>query len=141
MKLTRYTDYSLRVLMYLGIHQNQRVTANHISENFNISRNHLMKIIQSLSKRGYIHTYRGNSGGIMLAQLPAEIVIGKVVREMERKLDPIDCFNPTCPIVGACRLQDVLGEARDAFFGALDRYTLADLLENQNVLAGLLVSG
>ena len=135
MKLTRFTDYSLRVLIYLGIRKDARVTEGEIAKRFNISPNHLMKIVQHLSREGYLQTSRGRQGGVRLATSPASINIADVVRSTESTHDVINCFEPHCPIVGACRLQGALGQARDAFFAVLDAYTLESLLRNEQELA------
>lgn len=127
MQLTRYTDYSLRVLMYLAIHPDRLATISEISEAYGISRNHLVKVVHELGSRGYVRTQRGKAGGLTLGRAPDQINIGDVVRHMEKTLEVVNCTAPACPIRSACDLTSVLFEARDAFLGALDRYTLADI--------------
>ena len=134
MHLTRYTDYALRVLMYTGARQGQRVTITEVAEVYDISRNHLVKVVNTLGHQGYLQTTRGKGGGIRLGMAPEEIVVGRVVRAMEEQLEIIDCAGSQCPILGPCRLSGALDEALEAFLAVLDRYTLAYLLGNQGQL-------
>lgn len=100
MQLTLYTDYSLRVLLYLGIHKNEKATINEIADYFKISRNHLVKVVHNLAVCGYIHTVRGKGGGMSLARPAEEINIGDVVRHTEPNFHVVECFNPQtthCP--------------------------------------------
>ncbi|HYW02804.1 MAG TPA: Rrf2 family transcriptional regulator [Gammaproteobacteria bacterium] len=141
MHLTRYSDYSFRVLIYLGLAQGQRCTIKEISEHYRISRNHLVKVVHRLGTLGYIRTIRGKKGGIMLARAPDELNLGEVARRTEDNLALVECFNPAtnaCCITPACRLRDVLSEALQAFLAVLDRYTLADLLQRPDELRELL---
>lgn len=135
MRLTQYTDYSLRVLIYLGLRPERRCTIREISEAYDISRNHLMKVVQQLAAEGYVESTRGVGGGLMLAHPPDHLGVGDVVRAMEPDLGLVECMRPTneCVITGACRLYGMLNEARDAFLEVLDNYTLADILEPQLV--------
>jgi Rrf2 family nitric oxide-sensitive transcriptional repressor len=132
MHLTRHTDYALRVLMYVGARQGQRVTITEVAEAYGISRNHLVKVVNALGHQGYLQTTRGKGGGIRLGLPPGEIGVGRVVRAMEEQLEIIDCAGSECPILGPCRLSGVLDEALEAFLAVLDRYTLAYLLGNQD---------
>ncbi|WP_018866361.1 MULTISPECIES: Rrf2 family transcriptional regulator [unclassified Thioalkalivibrio] len=142
MQLTRYTDFSLRVLMYLTVQpREQRVTVSDISEQFAIPRNHLVKIVHQLGQKGYIITRRGKGGGISLACEPAEINVGSVIRDMEPNLNVVDCENPVCPILPGCQLRGVLNDARDAFLAVLDRYTIADVTQAPDYLYELLHPG
>ncbi|WP_018140060.1 Rrf2 family transcriptional regulator [Thioalkalivibrio sp. ALJ7] len=139
MQLTRYTDFSLRVLMYLTVQpRNQRVTVSDISEQFTIPRNHLVKIVHQLGQKGYIITRRGKGGGISLACEPAEINVGSVVKDMEPNLNVVECENPICPILPGCQLRGVLNDARDAFLAVLDGYTIADVTQSPDYLFQLL---
>ncbi|MDZ7851618.1 MAG: Rrf2 family transcriptional regulator [Halomonas sp.] len=133
MHLTRFTDYSLRVLMYLAAKDEQRSTISEIAARFNISRNHLMKVVQDLNHQGYITSIRGKNGGLLLKRAPATISLGKLVRDTERDLKLVECFgdNNECVITPACRLRPILNEALAAFLAVLDQYTLADLLGPQ----------
>lgn len=139
MQLTRYTDYSLRVLIYLAVDkQKKRVTIDEIAQCFDIPRNHLVKIVHQLGKLGYLHTLRGKGGGITLAKAPHEMGLGRVVRDMEHNLEPVNCNKPACRLQPACGLRRVLQDARQAFLGTLDCYSLADLLGNAEQLRHLL---
>ena len=141
MRLTSFTDYSLRVLMYLATDPDRRATIAEIATTFDISRNHLMKVVQFLGQEGWLENVRGRTGGIELARAPEDINIGGVVRATEGDPLPAECFDRqhnTCAIVRACRLKGVLAEAVDAFNSVLDQYTLADLVTNRGSLARLL---
>lgn len=139
MQLTRYTDYSLRVLIFASLKaEDERITIADIAEHFQISRNHLLKVVHHLSKIGLLHTTRGKGGGIELGKPAAEICIGEVIRQVESNLDIIDCNEPPCPIQPACKLKGVLNEAAQAFLNVLDQYTLADLLDSPEQLKPLL---
>lgn len=137
MRLTTYTDYALRVLMYLGVTP-RLATVGEIARAYGISRNHLVKIVHELSSRGYVRTVRGRRGGIELGRPPAEINLGTVVRETETDLALVQCLRPgntgQCRVEGACVLRHALQGALDAFLHELDRYTLADLLEPRRQL-------
>ena len=131
MELTFYTDYSLRVLMYLGLRRPQLSMISGIAEDYRISRNHLMKVVHGLARGGFIRTYRGKGGGLILGRDPRDINIGALVRYTEGALKPAECFRGAdnrCAISGACRLAGILQEACDSFLATLDRYTLDDLL-------------
>ncbi len=128
MQLTRYTDYALRVLLYMGsIGTEQRATVADIADRYGIARNHLLKVVHKLGQLGYVRTIRGKGGGIELARHPTEISVGRVVRDMEARLHIIDCQEPPCPLHGACRLKGLLDEAAEAFLAVLDQHTLADV--------------
>ena len=137
MKLTRFTDYSLRVLIYLGIKENGRVTIREISDAYGISRNHLMKVVSLLTRMGYLDARRGPGGGIALARPPAEIVIADVVRDMEDDLNLVECFcdDCSCVIKPICELKSALQKALRAYLNTLEQYTLSDLLKPRNQLA------
>lgn len=127
MQLTRYTDYSLRVLLYLAVEPDRLATISEISNAYGISRNHLVKVVHELGGLGYVRTQRGKSGGLSLARDAGDINIGDVVRHTEKTLNVVNCSTPKCPILPACDLRGVLDEARDAFLAVLDRHTLNDL--------------
>ena len=138
MRLTRHTDYALRVLMYAAARNDRLVTITEVANAFGISRNHLVKVVNNLGHQGCLETVRGKGGGIRLSKAPGAISVGKVVRTMEEHLDIIDCTGSECPILVPCKLRTALGEARDAFMQVLDGYTLADLVANQaDILAAL----
>jgi Rrf2 family transcriptional regulator, nitric oxide-sensitive transcriptional repressor len=137
MRLTNYSDYSLRVLIYLATQEQPKLTnIKEISEVYNISKNHLMKIIFNLGKLGYIETIRGRSGGFRLAMDSADINIGAVIRQTEENFYLVECFddNNACVITPVCSLKHVLNNALEQFFKVLDQYTLADIAENQVML-------
>ena len=131
MQLTRYTDYSLRVLLYLAVHADRLVTISEISDAYGISRNHLVKVVHELGGLGFVRTQRGKSGGMELARPAAEINVGDVVRHTEKTLTVVNCNTPLCPIRPACELRDLLFDARDAFLAVLDQHTLRDLTERE----------
>jgi len=142
MQLTRYTDYALRVLMYVGIHTERMVTIAEIADVFDMSHNHLMKVVQELSARGYVKSTRGKNGGIELGRPAEEINIGEVVRHMESNFHIVECLDPgrsLCRIIPGCTLKKVLQEAVVAFQEVLNQYTLADLLKNRSTLGRLLI--
>jgi Rrf2 family nitric oxide-sensitive transcriptional repressor len=134
MRLTQYSDYSLRVLMYLGVRPGQLATIDEISQAYGISKAHLMKVVHELGRAGYLETVRGRGGGLRLAQDLAAIGVGDVVRHAEGHMDLVECFDPetnTCRIAPACALRGVLAEALEAFLATLDEYTLADLVSRR----------
>lgn len=142
MRLTTFSDYSLRVLMYLGVHDGRLATAGEIAATYGISENHLVKVVHHLARRGYIETTRGKGGGMRLARPPQKINVGEVVRGTEDSLTLVECFdqaNSDCRIEPACVLKGILGRALNAFFTVLDRHTLADLLVPKGKLARMLV--
>jgi Rrf2 family nitric oxide-sensitive transcriptional repressor len=141
MKLTAFTDYSLRVLIYLATEPDRRATIAEISAAFDIKANHLTKVVHHLAKCGWVATVRGKGGGLVLARPAGEICVGRVVRDTEGLAQPAECFSDEqshCAIVRSCRLKGVLAEAVDAFHAVLDRYTLADITRNREMLAQVL---
>jgi Rrf2 family nitric oxide-sensitive transcriptional repressor len=126
MRLTRYTDYAMRVLLYLGARPEKLCSIAEISSAYGISQNHLMKVVNDLARAGYVASVRGRSGGIRLGAAPEAINVGAVVRHTEDGFDLVDC--PNCLLAPACGLTGALGEALAAFMAVLDRYSLADLL-------------
>jgi Rrf2 family nitric oxide-sensitive transcriptional repressor len=141
MKLTSFTDYSLRVLIYLAAEPGRRATIAEIAGAFGISENHLTKVVHFLGKHGWLSNVRGKGGGLQLALAPDSIVIGQVVRATEGEAVPAECFGDqpdNCSIARICRLRGVLREAVEAFHAVLDGYTLADLVRNRSSLARVL---
>lgn len=135
MHITSYTDYSMRVLIYLATQdRDQLATIQDIADAYAISRNHLMKVVHQLNRKGYIETVRGKNGGMRLNLEPKAINIGVLVREMEPDLNLVECFAPdnACVITPACTLKNMLAEALDNFLKTLDRYTLADIITPQH---------
>jgi Rrf2 family nitric oxide-sensitive transcriptional repressor len=141
MRLTMYTDFSLRVLLFLGIKGTEKLsTVQEISDVYGISKNHLTKVTHELGKLGLIETIRGRGGGIRLNVDPKKINIGEVVRKTEDDFHLVECFNCAtnkCIITPACKLKGVLHEALNAYFKVLDSYTLADFVENNEGLAAI----
>jgi Rrf2 family nitric oxide-sensitive transcriptional repressor len=133
MHLTSFTDYSIRVLLYLAVKGEERATIDEIASTYNVSRHHVMKIVQELNQKGYLTAIRGKHGGLWLKRDPASIKLGALVRDTESEFGLVECFRDknACVITPACRLPPVLNEALEAFFAVLDRYTLADLLEER----------
>ncbi len=141
MQLTLYTDYSLRVLIYLGIRPEHQATISEIAQSYSISRNHLVKVVHNLANLGYIKTLRGRGGGMVLARPPEEINVGDVVRETEPNFNLVECFDKesnTCPISTCCALIMGLKVARKAFLEVLEGFTLADAVANREELGGFL---
>lgn len=137
MQLTRYTDYSLRVLVYLGMKTDGWATITELAEFYGVSRNHLVKVVHHLAQQGFIHTLRGKHGGMALARVPEQIRIGDVVRSTEPNFDIAECFNRTtsrCVLAPDCHLKSILNEANLAFLAVLDRYTIADTIADQALL-------
>ena len=141
MRLTRFTDYALRVLILLGLSADRLTTVGEISARYDISSNHLTKVVQKLAQCGYVETVRGKGGGIRLTREPAEIRLGDVVRDLEEDMTVVECFDQarnTCAIEQDCRLQSVLRDSLNAFLSELDRHTLADLTKPRRKLRFLL---
>ncbi|WP_260285934.1 RrF2 family transcriptional regulator [Peribacillus aracenensis] len=137
MRLTSYSDYSLRVLIYLASHDQSKLSnIKEISEVYQLSKNHLMKIVHNLGKLGYIETIRGRNGGFRLAKSPSEINVGELVRRTEEDFYLVECFkdHDNCVISPVCSLKFVLNNALDAFLKVLDQYTIADFSENKVML-------
>lgn len=133
MRLTQWTDYTLRVLMYCAASQEreQPVTISEVAEAHGISRSHLMKVVQQLAAQGLLDTTRGRGGGMRLMKPAREINLGAVVRATETDFDMVECFNADlnqCRMINRCRLQTVLADATQAYLAVLDGLTVADLV-------------
>lgn len=139
MRLTRYTDYALRLLIHLAVHDGKLCSISEISCAYGISQNHLMKVAHDLGRAGYVRAVRGRAGGLCLARRADEINVGEVVRHTEEGFDLVDC--PTCPISPACGLSVALAKALAAFMRVLDGHTLADLVAKRGALRELLAVG
>ena len=141
MRLTVYTDYSLRVLLYLGVRgQDYQATIQEIADAYNISKNHLMKVTYDLGQHGFIETIRGRGGGIRLVADAKTLTIGEIVRKTEDDFYLVECFNPAnslCKISSECQLKHALNEALQAYLAVLDRYVLADFLHSPDKLLAL----
>ena len=140
MRLTLHTDYALRVLIHVAIADGKLITISDIAESFDISKQHLMKVVSDLSQKGYLDTVRGRGGGIRLHRPPRDINIGQVVREIEDG-NVIGCLAARgyCPIERVCVLRNALRDATQAFFGVLDTYSLADLIRPKKALSSILL--
>lgn len=132
MKLSRYTDYALRALIYLAVHDGDLASIRQIADAHGISQNHLMKIVQDLGAAGFVRTIRGRHGGLELARPATEITIGQVVRHTECDGGLVDCS--TCRIAQGCGLPAVFAEAREAFMAVLDRSRLSDIARQPSAL-------
>lgn len=134
MHITRYTDYSLRVLIYLAVQRDSLATIQEIADSYDISKNHLMKVVHQLNKKGYIETVRGKNGGMRLHMAPEDINVGVLVRETEHDLSIVECHSSAnaCRISPVCGLKPMFEEALQAFLAVLDRYTLKDVMSDQH---------
>lgn len=138
MQVSRFTDYSLRVLLYLAINQGKRATLHEIADFYPISLDHLRKVVHALSREGYLRTYQGKYGGIELGRPLEEIRVGEVVRKFEGHDAFIDCSGLGCRLAQFCSLKEVLREGREALYDTLNRYTLADLVRSRPQMVRLL---
>ena len=136
MRMTRYTDYAMRVMLYLGREPDKLCSIGDIARGYAVSQNHLMKIVNDLVNAGYLESVRGRHGGIRLAKPPAEINVGALVRHTEDDFDLVGCGS--CIIAPACGLTSVLDEALQSFLATLDRYSLADVLARKGDFKHLL---
>jgi Rrf2 family nitric oxide-sensitive transcriptional repressor len=129
MQLTKFSDYALRVLMFAHAAGDRLVTIEEMAASYRISRAHLMKVVNALTRTGYLTAVRGRSGGLRLAKPAAKIILGDVVRATEPDFALVECFSTgnQCVITGCCRLPRVFNEALDAFLGVLDRHTLESI--------------
>jgi Rrf2 family nitric oxide-sensitive transcriptional repressor len=130
-----FTDYAMRVLLYLGTRSDRLCSIAEIARAYRISQNHLMKVVNQLARGGYVASVRGRYGGIKLARAPDEINVGRLVRETEDGFRLLDC--DSCLIASACGLTGVVKEALGAFMAVLDGYTVADLMVSRRDLARL----
>jgi Rrf2 family transcriptional regulator, nitric oxide-sensitive transcriptional repressor len=140
MHLTSFSDYTLRTFIYLGLRPGELCTVDEIATAFDISANHLMKVVQQAAQAGDVQTVRGQRGGVRLAHAPEAINIGTVLRRTEPDLNIVACFgcDCACRIQPACVMQGVLGDALAAFMAVVDRMTLADLIRPKHHLSALL---
>ena len=140
MHLSRFTDYSLRALIYLGLERDRLVTIRCIAEAYGVSRNHLMKVVSLLTRKGYLNARRGPGGGIQLARPPEQINLADVIRDTEVDLVMVECFDEEgkCAITQVCRLRRIIAQALNAYINTLEAHTLQDLLEPKRELSQLL---
>ena len=138
MQITNYTDYALRVLIYLARSQDKQATITEIADFFNISRNHLVKVVHQLGSKGFVKTIRGKGGGLSLQRAPEMINIGHVVRSMENHFNWVECFDPAqqkCRLLPNCGLKHLFARAGNAYLNILDSATLADVLLGKTTIA------
>lgn len=137
MRLTRFSDYAVRVMLYLAAHTDRLCSIGEIARAYDISQNHLMKVVSDLSAQDYVQAQRGRGGGIRLARSADQINIGRLIRHTEGEIDLVGCG--TCKLAGACQLPDPLDLALEAFFAVLERYTLSDVMgpQGETLLARL----
>jgi Rrf2 family nitric oxide-sensitive transcriptional repressor len=136
MQLTIFTDYGLRSLMYMAAHPERLCSVKEIAEHYDISRNHLVKVVHRLAQLGYIESSKGKGGGIRLAHKPATLKLGDLVQQLEPHMNLVECFNTetnTCRISKKCQLKHYLAEANKAFIATLNQYTLADTVRDQSL--------
>ncbi len=141
MHLTQFSDYSLRLVLYLACHPDRVVSVEEVSRAYVISRHHLVKVVQSLTELGVVESQRGRGGGMRLAKSPSEINVGWLIRRTEPHLDLVECFDlakNTCPIAPACGLKGALQRAQQAFLKVLDGYNLDDFKAYRGELIQLL---
>lgn len=137
MRLTLHTDYALRLLMLLAMEQDELHTIEEVAGRYGISRNHLMKVVQTLVQAGFVDSVRGRGGGLQLKRSAEAINLGAVVRATEDSFALVECFDRernSCVVTPACGLRGVIDEALQAFLGVFDRYSLADLIKNPSTL-------
>ncbi len=137
MKLTLFSDYSLRILMFAALREDLQFSVDDVAQTYGLSRHHAAKSVNFLTQRGYLRAQRGRGGGISLGQAPAEIRIGQLVRQTEKGSPLVECFDAasnTCPLIRGCLLKHALSQAWNAFFLTLDGYTLADLVRKPGPL-------
>lgn len=142
MQLTIFTDYGLRTLMYVAAYPERRCSVREVAEHYGISRNHLVKVVHHLALRGYLDSSKGKGGGIQLAKAPETLRIGDVVRDLEPNMQMAECFNRetnSCRISSNCQLKHYLMEATNAFIATLNRYTLADAVQDKSLFSALIV--
>lgn len=130
MRLTQFTDFALRLLIYAAAHPDRLVTVEETATAYGISRTHLTKVANLLTQRAFLKSVRGRTGGLALARAPERIGLGEVVRATEPDFAIVECFGTgeTCVLTPSCRLKGILGGALDAFLAEIDRYTLRDLV-------------
>ena len=138
MKLTLFTDYAVRVLLYLGARPERLCSIAEVAQAYRVSHNHLMKVVNQLARQGYVESVRGRAGGIRLGRAPEAINLGRLIRDTEDGFELVACGN--CVVAPACGVTGVLGEALAAFLAVLDRYTLADMLDRRQDLRKLLLA-
>lgn len=135
MRLTRYTDYSLRVLIHLALHDERLCSIGEIARTYAVSHNHLMKVVNALAREGFVETVRGRAGGMRLGRPAHRISVGEVVRRTEEGFQLADCSG--CALSPACGLTGVLAQGMQAMLSVFDSYTIADLLTDKEAMRRL----
>lgn len=141
MRLTKFSDYSLRVLVYLAVHPERPVSINEMSRAYGVSPHVVVKVVQLLLTDGFVESVRGRRGGLRLKRAPSDINVGALVRRTEATWDLVECFDQaanTCPIESGCGIKGMLKRAQGAFVGVLDDHTLADFLPGSPSIVHLL---
>jgi Rrf2 family transcriptional regulator, nitric oxide-sensitive transcriptional repressor len=141
MTLTQFSDYALRILMFAAVREGQPFSVREVADTYDLSKNHVAKVVNRLVQTGHLEARRGRGGGVWLGRDPRSIRLGSVVRLTESEAPLVECFAASsnrCRLTPACRLKGALGEALNAFYTSLDRRTLADLVQNRSQLASLL---
>jgi Rrf2 family nitric oxide-sensitive transcriptional repressor len=132
MQLTRQTDYAFRLLMYLAcLPKDERANIQQICKFYDISSNHVAKVVVKLAKLGYITAFRGKGGGLILARDPARIRLDEVVKDFETSLKPVNCKTPMCAIIAGCQLKAILSDGMQQFLSTLSQHTLADITDKR----------
>lgn len=137
MQLTRFTDYGLRTLMYVAARSENSASVKEVAEHYGISRNHLVKVVHRLSQLGYIETTKGKGGGIKIANNTEKLRLGDLIQELEPNMNMVECFDAktnTCRITESCQLKHYLFEATQNFINTMNKYTLADTVQNKELL-------
>lgn len=138
MQLSRFTDYTLRVLFFTAVNNDRLTTLAEIAGFYEISIEHLRKVVHALSKSGYLQTFRGKNGGIRLAKAPEDINLGDIIAQSEGIAPLVDCMGQDCKLTGFCSLQSIFKEAQEAFMNTLRQYTLAQMLASPQLQAELI---
>ncbi|SHI11666.1 nitric oxide-sensing transcriptional repressor NsrR [Ferrimonas marina] len=137
MQLTSFSDFAFRALLFLGdLPEGELTSITRVTEQYGVSRNHMVKVINKLGHAGFVTTVRGKNGGIRLAKPAEQIILGEVVRALE-PMQLVDCSEPACNITSACRLKGVFRQALEAFLAELDKHTLADMLADNSELIAM----
>ena len=140
MKISTFSDYCLRILIFLAVTRDRNVSAREISEYYNVSFHHIAKASKWLTREGYLIAIKGKGGGLQLSRAPEDIAIGSVIRKAEDGIGMVECMRKDgkCAIHGACGLQTILKKAQDQFYKTLDEFSLADTTKNQKGIVQLL---
>ena len=141
MKLTQYSNYAIRTLMFANLHPDRLCQCQEVADTFKVSKAHLVKCVHQLGQWGFVHSVRGRNGGFRLARPANEITVGAVIRKTEDTLDLVECFNSetnSCPLISGCKLNQLLSRALAGFMAEMDRVTIEDITANQKQLLVLL---